>query len=190
MVVPPLTVVVPARSRKTVNVNEHVLGAGIRVPLNVSIRVEADRPIVAERPMYFSADPALGATVDGGTTVVGATAASLRHSFAEGTVRPGFVEFVTLQNPNDAPTTAALDFQASDDRGSPVAVPSLAVSLAGASRATVNVNQHLASRGVPTPVNVSIRVEADRPIVAERPMYFSADPALGATVDGGTTVVG
>ena len=55
---------------------------------------------------------------------------------------------------------------------------------------TVDVNSYLASRGLTTPLNISVRVTSDQPIVAERPVYFSADPGLGTVVDGATTVVG
>src|SRR5439155_17374267 len=64
--------------------------------------------------------------------------------FAEGTVRPGFVEYISLQNPGGADATATLGFQASDDGGHAVAVADDVVALPARSRVTVNVNQYVA----------------------------------------------
>jgi hypothetical protein len=100
------------------------------------------------------------------------------------------VEYLTLQDPGPAPANATLRFQASDDSGNPVAVPPLSRALAASSRVTINVNDYLASAHVPIPVNLSVAISSDQPIVAERPMYFSADPGLGSTVNGGHDVVG
>ena len=137
------------------------------------------------------------ATYDGDATFAPATSAVLgtvveqaTYYFAEGTVRPGFVEYLTLQNPGSTPGTATLTFQASNDAGAPVPVPPATVALPASSRVTFNVNHWVESQGVPTPLNVSVRVASDQPIVAERPVYFSADPALGTVVNGGHNVIG
>src|SRR2546429_445764 len=135
--------------------------------------------------MYFDADPALGHAVDGGTVVVGAAAPATSWSFAEGTVRPGFVEYLTLQNPGDVPALATMVFQASDDGNVPVALPDKAVAVPARSRVTVRLNDFILG-----PLNVSVKVLSDQPLVVERPMYFDADPALGHGVDGATVVVG
>jgi len=109
--------------------------------------------------------------------------------FAEGTVRPGFVEYLTIQNPGGVAATATLAFQASNDSGGAVGVPDDVVSVPASSRVTVNVNDWVASRGVPTPLNVSVKLTSDQPLVAERPVYFFANPGAG-TVAGGHDVVG
>jgi hypothetical protein len=145
---------------------------------------------VAERPLYFAADPALGSMVDGGTVVIGAPAAASSFSFAEGTVRPGFVEYLTLQNPGTTDASVTLAFQASNDLGAAVSVPPKVLTVPANTRQTVNVNQHLSDNAVPTPINLSVKVTSTQPIVAERPLYFAADPALGSMVDGGTVVIG
>src|SRR5205823_3719069 len=180
VVVPAAVVAVPGLSRVTFNVNRHVAGAGISVPLNISVKVSSGEPLVAERPVYFEADPALGVVVNGGTDVVGALAAAPSFLFAEGTVRPGFVEYVTLQNPGVAGTSATLDFQAADDAGNGVVVPAAVVAVPGLSRVTFNVNRHVAGAGISVPLNISVKVSSGEPLVAERPVYFEADPALGA----------
>ena len=73
---------------------------------------------------------------------------------------PGFVEFLTLQNPGTAAATALLTFQASDDSGNRVNVPSGQVSLPSVSRVTVNINDYLAANNVRTPVNLSVAVDS------------------------------
>ena len=100
-------------------------------------------------------------------------------------MRPGFVEYLTLQNPGATPATATLTFQASDDGNVPVALPDKAVAVPALSRVTVRLNDF-----VQGPLNVSVKVTSTEPVVVERPMYFAADPALGQQVDGGTVVVG
>jgi hypothetical protein len=184
--VPPLTVPVPAGSRVTITLNDYVASKGVPLPVNISVAVTSDQPIVAERPMYFFFN-----MISGGTDVVGAAAPAKGFSFAEGSVRPGFFEYLTMQNPGATAGTATLSFQASDDAGAPVAVPALVVPLAGTSRVTVNVNEYLAAKGVALPVNISVSVSSDQPIVAERPLYFNfLVPAFGGVIDGGTDVVG
>ncbi len=144
-----------ARTRTTVDVNA-VAGSG----RDVSILVAAGAPIVAERPLYFN----YGTGWDGGHDVVGAPLPQTSFYFAEGCTMPGFEEWLCLQNPNAAPTTAHVTFMYTDGSSSaPLDVP-----LEGTSRTTLNVNQE-AGAGK----DVSIKVTADAPIVAERPMYFN-----------------
>jgi hypothetical protein len=166
--VAPIDLVVEPRSRSTVHVND-VVPPG----LDVSMAVSSPGVIVAERPLYFRTDLAGGA--DGATTVAGATSAATTFYFAEGTVRPGYVEYLTLQNPGDGPATAHLAFQTSGA----VAAP-LDVAVPPHSRVTVPVADHIAG-----PTDVAVTVTSDQPLVAERPLYFHTDQA-----DGGTDVVG
>src|SRR5438309_4619385 len=137
--------------------------------------------------MYFAAVSSLRRTVDGVKLLLEFTRVLFQSNFAEGTVRPGFVEYMTLQNAGAEPAAVTLSFQAADDAGAPVAVAPKVLSLPAASRSTVNVNDYIAGLGITAPVNLSVAVSADHPIAAERPMYFAADPALGRTVDGGPT---
>src|SRR5439155_1158190 len=132
-------------------------------PVNVSVKVTSPEAIVVERPLYFQTGLAGG--VDGGTDVIGATAPGTTFLFAEGTVRPGFVEFVTLQNPGAAAATVHLDFQAADDFASPVSVPGLDTVVPGSGRVTLNLNDHLAGAGISVPVNISVKVGASQPVL-------------------------
>ena len=184
--VPSLTVGLPAQSRKTVDINAYVADKGVPTPLNVSVQVTGDRPLVAERPLYFSTSLAGGA--DGGSDVIGAREPAASFSFAEGTVRPGFQEYLTLQNPLTGTARATVTFQGSDDSGASVPVPTLTFDIPGNTRVTKDVTAYITDKGVPTPLNLAARVTADKPIVVERPLYFHTDLAGGA--DGGTTVIG
>src|SRR5438874_10318581 len=90
----------------------------------------------------------LGSAVGVRALAAGGSAPTFTALFAEGTVRRGFVEFLTLQNPGSLAATATVSFQASDDAGAPVAVAPVVVPLAGLSRATVNVSAYVASLGL------------------------------------------
>ncbi len=91
---------IPPVSRGTVYVNGY-LDPG----LDVSVRVESDSGLVAERPMYFT----YKSKWEGGHVVEGVTAASTQWYFAEGTTGPGFEEWLCIQNPQqvDLPVTVS-----------------------------------------------------------------------------------
>jgi hypothetical protein len=90
-----VSVPIPAGQRRTVDVNAG-LGAGV---VGHSTEVRSDTPLVAERPMYFSrAVGDDGEVVDGGHDAFGSTPTTV-WNFAEGTVLPGFSEYLTLGNP-------------------------------------------------------------------------------------------
>ncbi|RIK09052.1 MAG: hypothetical protein DCC49_07500 [Acidobacteria bacterium] len=192
----PFNVTVLANSRYTFNVSQYVASRGINYPVNVSTKVSSVHPIVAERPMYFQFDPGIGTLVNGGTTVVGPTTPITDLYFAEGTVRPGYMEYLTIQNPGSlSANDVTISFQAADDFGVGVDIPPKHFGgadppILANSRITFNVNDYLRSKSVPTPVNLAVRIQSDQPLVAERPMYFSANPNLGALVNDGTTVAG
>jgi hypothetical protein len=67
---PPKTVSVLSHHRVTVDINAHLQASGVTAPVNVSVAVTSQFPLVAERPLYFHTDLAGG--VDGGTDVMGA----------------------------------------------------------------------------------------------------------------------
>src|SRR5205085_3972947 len=121
------SVPLPPASRVTRDIGAHLVASGVTLPVNLSAKVSSTTPISVERPLYFRTGLAGG--VDGATTVVGATSPSLSLGFAEGTVRPGFVEFLTIQNPGPQAGVATLDFQAADDAGAAINVPPLQVAV-------------------------------------------------------------
>src|SRR5205823_373458 len=90
-------------------------------------------------------------------------------TFAEGTVRPGFNEFVTLLNPNATSDTATIDYLVN---GGPVV--SRAVVLQPSSRTTVVVSGPAAQGGFASPfesdgadMGVRVKSASGGPIVAE-----------------------
>ena len=149
------TVTVPASGRLTVNVND-IVGSG----REVSVRVRSSSAnLVAERPMYFN----YGGVWTGGHDVVGATATSNRWYFAEGTTLPGFEEYITVQNPQN--TTANLTFTYMPEGQNSI---SLTEIVEANSRATFKASDHVGADR-----NISLLVESDEFIVAERVMYFN-----------------
>ncbi len=156
-------------SRKTVYVNDAV-GAG----REVSMKIIAGQPVVAERPMYFNYKGWNGGHDAAGLAGQPAT----RFYFAEGTTRPGFDEYLTLANPGDQPAevTVGYLFNGANPQDQPVTVQPH-------SRYTIMVNAVVGPNR-----DVSMVVDSDQPIVAERPMYFNyggwctdGTVALGAT---------
>ncbi len=176
------TYTIPANSRFTVRVNDEV---GPDREVSTKVSVPQDMPaLVVERPMYFSSDPALGTTVAAGHDAPGVSSPSSLWIFSEGYTGPGFVEYLTVQNPS--PTeTAVLRFEyVFQDGGAPLIIDR---AIPPSTRSTYNVNSDV---GPGREVSVLLTVLSGPPVVAERPMYFAADPALGAQVRGGTVAFG
>ncbi len=130
------------------------------------IIVEADQPIIAERAMYFGADPFWTA----GHESAGVTTPSADWFLAEGRTGPLFDEWVLISNPNDA--AALVDVQFVTSSGTVVPYPGSPVLIDGKRRFTIYVD------GVPdlADVAVSTRISADQPVVAERAMYWPGTP--------------
>jgi hypothetical protein len=164
--------ILPPTSRETILVNK-VVGPN----RDVSAKVEASSPIIAERPMYFN----YHGVWTGGDTQVGATAPATDWFFAEGTTRNNkydgqFDEWISIQNPGDIDTNVEFTymFPGGGTKKAARVVPAHA-------RETVNVNQAVGENQ-----DVSVRVSSKQPIVAERPMYFNYHNAW----TGGTVVLG
>jgi hypothetical protein len=158
---------VPAHTRTTVNVNA-IVGS----EHDVSARVAADKFIVAERPMYFNYH---GWT--GGHCVMGARDTSRLWYFAEGTTRGGFDEYLTLQNPSDENAHVDITYVLGDGTTTPGVL-----DIGPRSRATVNVNSAIGPGQ-----DVSLVVESDTAVVAERPMYFDYRGLTGGHCEVGST---
>ncbi len=159
----------PANSRETVSVNNDV-----GYNKEVSIKVSAFAPIIAERPMYFE----YRNKWEGGHNTLGATSKSMSWYFAEGYTGSGFEQWLTLQNPNPANAPVQIFYYFRD--GSPPLIKSKTIP--ANSRETVSVNEDVGSNQ-----EVSIRVwSPSQEIVAERPTYFRYQNKWS----GGHTAVG
>ncbi len=151
----PLELQLPASSRKTILVNDHVPPGH-----NVSVRINSDRPIVAERPMYFSYGPGW----NGGSCVNAAMKPHRKWSFAEGCTRPGFEQWFCIQNPGDSDARVLLEYALQDGT-----VKKQEVRVPAESRFTVKVNDALGNGHY----DVATTVSSGTPIIVERPMYFN-----------------
>jgi N-acetylmuramoyl-L-alanine amidase len=157
------------RSRFSQYVNQAV-GPG----RNVSIKLRASGPVVAERPMYFN----YSGKWQGGHVALGAYRPSENWYFAEGYTGSGFEEWLCLQNPGDTPAPVSVTFVV--DQGDPVQI---GTELAPRSRRTFYVNQEVGAGR-----QVSIRVASPGvPVIAERPIYYDYHGwARGGDIGNGT----
>jgi hypothetical protein len=160
---------IESNSRETVNINTDA-GSG----KELSIKVESNQQIIAERPMYFN----YRGIWSGGHDAMGATSPSNNWYFAEGCTRDGFDEWLCLQNPNSTSTDVTIEYLGADG-----SVTNQQINIPANARNTVDVKAS-AGRGK----EVSIKIVSDQPIVAERPVYFcyhddwtGGHSSLGAT---------
>ncbi|RJP34055.1 MAG: hypothetical protein C4536_03275 [Actinobacteria bacterium] len=163
---------VPAKSRFTVNVN-----ATVGPDKEVSVKVEYQQSIVAERPMYFD----YRGMWSGGHDTIGATIPSNSWYFAEGYTGPGFEEWICVLNPGDAAADLIFRFQTQEEGLKEVT----GLSVAAHSRASFKVNQILGN-GYQT----SLELTSTQPVVAERPMYFTYQGTNAWNWEGGHCVMG
>lgn len=152
---------VPPLSRRSFSMGEDLGHIEIR---DASIQVSSDIPVIAERAMYRNNRRA-------GHASIGANAPRKEFFLAEGTTgwSMGFVTYVVVQNPNDTQAGVELTFLTSEGE---VAGPSFIME--PNSRKTIRANDHL-----PGETDFSTWVKSNKPIVAERAMYWGADSPLG-----------
>jgi hypothetical protein len=157
-------------SRYTVFINKFMPGCG------VSAKVSSEEPVIAERALYFN----YGGSWSGGSDAVGAPEPAKTWYFAEGSTRTGFDAYLCLQNPGGSDTTATLNYMI-EGEGPKKAV----VGLPASSRTTVRVIDQIGAQK-----DFSVKVEAGRDIVAERPMYFDYQGLGAGNWTGGHVVLG
>ena len=171
----PFVMMVPPVSRDTVLVNSQ-LDEG----LDVSVKVEGDKGLVVERPMYFTYTGAGHEPWEGGHVVMGVDQPSNEWYFAEGTTRPGFEEWLCIQNPQPDQQQVTVTYYAADAH-----VETYTIS--AQHRFTIDVNTEVARLWPDQPhQDVSIEVEAASGVIAERPMYFDYKDSW----EGGHIVMG
>ncbi|OFW57113.1 MAG: hypothetical protein A2Y75_01965 [Candidatus Solincola sediminis] len=147
-------VTIGATTRSTIKVN-NVVGRD----RDVSVKITSDAPIIAERPIYFN----YMGRYTGGHDVIGAASPEYSFYFAEGYTGEGFDEWLCLMNPGNTPATARITYLFTDGRS---AFQDIAIG--STSRATISVNG-----AIGPDKDVSVKIESDQPIVAERPIYFN-----------------
>lgn len=121
-----------------------------------STRIDSNQPIFAERSMFVSFD---------GHVVTQIPSPAQLWLFAEGATVQPFHTWLLIQNPNDAPVMANVTIFGVDGE-----VSTITQTVAPLSRLGVFLNlfTNLAS--------FAIRVDASAPVIAERAMYFGAEP--------------
>jgi hypothetical protein len=179
----------PPLSRVTVDTG----GIPALVGRSFGVSIQATHPIVAERATYFESTPIqLWAGGHGGP---GAIAPSLSWYFAEGATGPFRQTFVMLTNPNDLPAQAFLEFAVSPftyhfSNGLSLTLTEFFVqyTLPPHSRLTIPLDTVSSSQlGSPlvfplANTDFAMLIGSDRPIVAERAMYWLGAP--GPWADG------
>ncbi|MFH1149122.1 MAG: hypothetical protein V1748_01475 [Actinomycetota bacterium] len=145
-----VTKTVPANSRATFNMDDDI-GAQ-----DASIRVESDVPVIPERAMYRN-------NRREGHDSIGTTAAATSYYLAEGTSAWGFTTYVLIQNPQGTENSVNVTYMT--DSG-PVPHPENPIVMPANSRKTIRVNDFLPTK------DFSTRVDGDKPIIAERAMYW------------------
>ncbi|MBC7228900.1 MAG: L,D-transpeptidase family protein [Actinobacteria bacterium] len=140
---------------------------------DVSVHVRARGPVVVERAMYFGYNG-----IDGGTVTSGTNEPATEWFFAEGYTGGGFDEYILVFNPNREDATVTLDFMKPDG-----SVSSHGFLASARSRITIIVD------AVPEmgDTDVSVRLDSDLPVVAERAMYFGYAECPGGHAQVGCT---
>ncbi len=130
---------------------------------DASIMVTSDLPIISERAMYRNNRIA-------GHNSVGTTSPSIDYYLAEGTTAWGFTTYVLIQNPNSEPASVVITYMTGEG---PIIHPESPVLMPPNSRKTIRVNDYLPPR------DFSTKVTGDRPIIAERAMYWGEGSIFG-----------
>ena len=139
---------IPPKTRLSVNVADTVQ------TFNVSTKVTSDRPVVAERALYYGDRTCA-------TGSIGVSDPATTWYMAEGATTGGFETWILVQNPGDDVAHVTLTYMtdAGETAGPVLDVPPK-------TRLSVNVADTVQT------FNVSTKVTSDRPVVAERALYY------------------
>jgi hypothetical protein len=169
--------VVPAHSRQTIDVRGEDPGLAAA---EVSASIAADRPIVAERAMYFSRP---GQPMVAGHAGAGIAAPAPRWFLAEGAT--GFFdEYVLIANPGMDDAQVTVTYLLED--GTHFAEP---ITVARQSRFTLDVKAR-DPRLAATPVSIIVDSTNAVPIVVERVMWWPHGGWYEASLSAGVTTTG
>jgi hypothetical protein len=163
---------VPPQTRLPINVNEVVPELGI------ATTVVSDRPVAAERAMYWNNSGGSSASPTAGAANAGATEPAFTWLFADGRTSDNFLEYLLLSNPSQNQARVTVEFVLADGKKG-----AQSVVMAGGSRYTLAAHQLY-----PGQVALAATVRSTQPIVAERSLYPGAPGS--ATNRGGATALG
>ncbi|MBN2167843.1 MAG: cellulase family glycosylhydrolase [Actinobacteria bacterium] len=163
----------PAKTRKSIKLDSLPGLSGA----DVSTMVRSDKPVVAERSMYF-----FYGWLAGGHNSIGADHPDKKWYLTEGYTGGFFETWVLVQNPGEEKARVTLDFQLPTGKSA----PSYSFELPGNSRKSVKLN------GLPglSGTDVATIVSSDKPVVAERSMYFLFGFRTGGHSSIGVTGIG
>ncbi|MBN1288230.1 MAG: hypothetical protein JXA49_01145, partial [Actinobacteria bacterium] len=115
-------------------------------------------PVIAERSMYWN-----NGTGKAGHDTIGVKQTRYNCYLAEGCTNYGFETFVLICNPNPEENNIQVTYMTPAGY-----IPHDNFNMAPNTRCTINVNEVLG------PTDVSIQVTGNRPISAERAMYWNS----------------
>ncbi|HEY3128385.1 MAG TPA: DUF5719 family protein [Acidobacteriota bacterium] len=144
---------VPARTRTTVAVHDPM--KGLPDVYSVSTKVQADLPIIVERAMYFNNN-------QGGSDSVGVTSTSKNWYFPGNHSFSGDEDFILIVNPSSSNATINAAFILTNQ----APITNTYTVLAN-SRFTIAV--HAVAPGT----RVSVQLQSDVPVAAERSLYIN-----------------
>jgi hypothetical protein len=168
---------VPPYSRLSFKVND-LLGRDYQT----SCSLQSDRPVVAERPVYFDYSGTGGHHWQGGHCVMGSNSLASSYYFAEGTTRAGFEEWITIQNPHDHAIEVQAEYRFGPGQGPPA---SKSYNVEPGRRYTI-----LVSNEIGLEKDVCVEFFSTSTFLAERPVYFEYSGTGGHHWRGGHCVIG
>src|SRR5439155_14317142 len=177
---------IPAHSRVTKDLNDVLKTKGLVSDFDVSLIVEANRSIVAERTVRFKNDSAGGTS--GLYSVLGTTLPARKLFFPEARVGPDAESAFVVLNPGSSKARIVFKFTGTDQGGQALTVPDLIVNIDGDERANPALNQYLSDNHVSGPADLSVKVDSNVPVVVEQTLFQRSSLAGG--VQGGTLVSG
>ncbi|HTV03708.1 MAG TPA: DUF5719 family protein, partial [Luteitalea sp.] len=187
---------VPAGARQTVWVDMERWDDGDSLAAaEVSARVDATAPIIAERAMYLDRN---GQTFSAGHDSVGLTAPSTRWLLAEGATGAYFDLFILIANPNTTPADARLRFLLGDgtviehrQQIPPLSRETVWVDALGLDASLIAQNPAYA-RLANTAVSTDVIVDNGVGVLVERAMWWPGDSSTWAEAhnSGGVTQTG
>jgi hypothetical protein len=159
----------PAGTRQSIHLDEL---EGLS-DASVSTKVTSDLDVVAERAMYFNYNGKTGGHTSNATSEL-SRGWYLPEGYTGTTPGGGnFETWILVQNPGTTDATVRLDFQLP----SGTAAPAQMYTLKAGTRMSVLLNSLEGLSGT----DVSTRVTSDRPVVAERAVYFDYYGKNGGT---------
>jgi len=158
---------VPPRQRVSISV-----GADVPWQDDTSVVLDASGPVAAERMLYFNR----GNGYSGGSLSRSVSETSRTHFFSEGTVRPGFEEYIAVFNPSAAAAHVEMELRATAGE-----VTETGFEVAPLSRRTLRVNDMVEGGDYAAVLVSSV------PVTAERSEYFVyQDTLTGSHCTSGT----